>query len=232
MTFLELCQKAAKESGTVTDFSQPATVLNQTGRLSHIIGWVQDAWRDIQTARSRWLWMQGEFEGATVAAQQRYSATDDFGLTRFDEWIFHPHDWMDSTITLYLTRDDEQPLRFLPWDTFYTVRLRGGAADDQNRPYEFSIDPALKLVLYPIPDAAYSVRGRYYKAPQELADDADVPEMPVRFHDLIWMKAVVSLAANDGRMDQYQIMQGRIVRLMNKLAIDQLPRVERAEPLA
>lgn len=231
MTFLELVQKLGQESGTVADFSNPTTVSGVTGREAHLVGWVQDAWRDIQLARERWGWMVGEFETTLTIGTSRYAASD-LGITRFDDWMFDPHDWRDSGLTLYEDKADEGALRFFNYHEFRQFRLRGSTEALEGKPTDFTVAPDRDLILWKVPDKAYTLRGLYYKAPQELSADSDEPELPERFHDLIWMKALEKLALNDEAVNQYEAFRSRTRRRMSELEHDQLPRLRMAPALA
>lgn len=227
-TFLEICQRAAGESGAFnTGYTLPTTVVGQTGHEGQLVQWVKDAWREIQTSRSRWQWMRAEYVGNTVASQQRYAASD-FSLTRHADWIVSYDGPEDSGVTVYKQSEgvaDETPLVWFEWGAFRRRLMRGSATTDEGRPTMFTVDPAMKLVLYPTPDAVYVVQGEYMKSPQTLALDADVPEMPARFHDLIWMKALLRSAADEEALSQYPIWRNDYQVLMNDLERDQLPRM-------
>jgi len=41
------------------------------------------------------------------------------------------------------------------------------------------------LVLYPAPDATYSLSLRYWRLPEDLVEDSDTPEVPVLYHALL-----------------------------------------------
>lgn len=238
MNFLQLAQRLASESGTVAGDTALTTVVGQTGRLGKIVRWTNDAWRSIQNAHNAWRWMRGEFEGSTVAAQVRYAGTefDDVAtaaaIDRFAEWVY-TGDGNENRFSLYdpaIGVSDEGPLRYVDWDTFYTTRLRG--VQTPGKPTAFAIDPASKLCLSPVPDAVYTVRGLYRKDTQVLAADADVPEMPLRFHDLIVDAGLMLLGAYDESMSQLPLWQLRRLANFSDLERDQLPIIQFGGPLA
>lgn len=222
-TYLELCQKVASESGTVSGESQPATVVSQTGRLGRVVRWTNDAWRNIQNHRSQWRWMRKELSGALVASTQRYTSTA-LGLTSFAEWLVRGED--ETRWSCYKTStgvSDEGPLHFLDWDTFYETQLRG-TAPTNTRPRFFSVDDSDRLVFSPTPEAGYTVRGLYRKDVQTLAANSDTPEMPARFHDIILWEALKLL----GNFDEAPLPQraewaNNARKLMSELERDQLP---------
>lgn len=72
------------------------------------------------------------------------------------------------------------PLR---WEDFVTVYQRG--SEVHGYPGFISEDPHHTLHIAPTPDVQYRIRSDYYTSPQELALDADEPEMPQEWHMLI-----------------------------------------------
>lgn len=42
-----------------------------------------------------------------------------------------------------------------------------------------------EIFLYPTPDAVYEISLRYWRLPQDMTKDADLPEIPAQYHDLL-----------------------------------------------
>lgn len=42
-----------------------------------------------------------------------------------------------------------------------------------------------EITLYPVPDAAYGLSLRYWRLPQDMSADGDVPEIPPQYHNLL-----------------------------------------------
>lgn len=236
MTFLELCQKVAAESRTVRS-GLPTAVTGQTGRLAGIVRWTGDAWRSIQTAHPEWRWMQGEFQGALVAGTQRYrgASFDDEAtgttIARFGDWICRGRG--EDRFSIHesaIGAGEEGPISFLEWDDFYVTKLRG--TQTPSKPQFFSFTPANQLIVSPVPDTDYVIRGLYRKDVQELTANTDVPEMPARFHDVIVSAALEMLADHDEAMSQLPLWRLRKIRGFSELEIDQLPTVTFGGPLA
>lgn len=217
MTFLELTRRLASESGTVSGDNRPASVAGNTGRLAKLPRWVADAWRDIQNEEDQWRWMIAEGTLTTYEGVDSYSGS---GLTRFGDWIVDRRSQRDSGITIYKLLGDEAPLMWLDWATFRRVALRGDRAND--KPAYVSIDPQDKLRLSPAPDGAYTIRFEYRKSPQELELDADIPEMPVRFHPIIVDRALDYLGTDDESGGQMPLWSMRARMKMTALRRDQL----------
>ncbi|WP_022727223.1 phage adaptor protein [Fodinicurvata sediminis] len=226
MTFLELAQMVARESGTVSG-NLPSSVTNQTGRLAKIVHWTADAWRQIQNSRASWRWMRGEFEGTTTAGTARYTGAS-FNLNRWADWITDA-----DSMTLYRQSDgvsDEGPILYLPWQDYRRAYDRG--AQTNNRPIHYTISPSGELCFGPKPDDAYVVRGEYRKSPQKLESDGDIPEMPERFHEAIAWYGLMLLAEHDEGQLHISVAMRRYRMLMDDLMRDQLPEVSITGALA
>lgn len=234
-TFLQLCAKLRQNNrGT-----GPATVIGQTGELGRHVAWVSDAYVDIQNRHINWRWLRSQFTFNTVAGTDQYSyatITDSrlsSLIARFARWV--PHDDRGyPNIKRYLTSTGiaaEGWVTYLPWQDFRKVYKFGARANVTGSPIHITIDPQNNLVLGPKPNDIYTVTGEYQMAPQVLAVDADVPEMPDRFHDLIMYRAMEKTASDASapeRMDR-AIRDGN--RLMRALEAEQLPQVMLGAPM-
>lgn len=213
MTYLELVQTLASEGGVVpgagpagSPTANPASLGAANGLVLKMSAWVKRAWIDIQTARDDWQWLRGEFTGALTSGTARYSATD-LGVTRWQAWLPAAEDGT-SNFSIYKTSlgaADEGMLAFEAFSIFYQ-RLRG-TQPVNGKPTVCSVDREGKLVFWPTPDAAYTVRGLYRRSPQVLTGAADTPEMPEAFHNLIWIRAAFLADAYDEAPDRLSIWQ-------------------------
>ncbi len=236
-TFLELAAKLRQNiraNGT-----GPTTVALQTGELKRIVDWVSDAYFDLQNKNPNWRWLRSTFTFNTVASTDSYaygSVTDsrlNAVISRFARWITHDDEGC-PIMKAYLTSagvGGEQWLKYVPWAEFRAFYKFGSQQTVTGPPDFFTISPQEKLFLGPNPDAIYTVSGEYQMSPQRLAIDADEPEMPARFHDLI-MYLAMEKAATDGvaieRMERATTEGGR---LMRALEFSQLPEISMAGPL-
>lgn len=233
-TFLQLCQDTVQESGTAQGANRPSAVTGQNGRLADFVRWVKDAWIDIQNQRTTWLWLQSEFEGQITSAASRYDAVTDFGLTRWAEWKTHDKDGYEA-ISIFKTSigaTDERRLIWRPWDEFNRTLLFGANRTRVDRPSHYTVDTSGKLTFWPAPDASYTVRGTYGKAPQVLAANGDTPEMPSRFHKLIVYRALLIGSRYDEALNQYPLWLMEDRKRLSELERDQLPAIELSGPLA
>lgn len=227
MTFLELVQRLSDESG-VGGGATVSAVTGQTGRAAKFVRWVSDAWRDVQNEEGAWRWMEADFSGPTVAGDKDYTPANLGISTRFGEWIYGDNEFA-APVTIYETVAEEGRLIYVPWP--YWRSVYGIGVPPSGKPSLYTVAPDNQIHLYGTPDAAYTVRGTYRKAPQTLTANGDVPEMPERFHDIIVDRALDYVAADDAS-EQVVIWGSRVLRKMVALRRDQLPRVTLGGPLA
>lgn len=233
-TFLQLCQDVARESGTFPNVGDPATVASQSGRMLRLISWVKTAYEDIQRHRNDWRWLHADFSGQTISGTRTYDSAAMSISDRFSRWIFQGEEG-ENLFSIYKTsegQDTEQHLNFMNWHEFRRERMVGSAASDTGKPTHVSVNYSDELVFYPTPDAAYTVRGVYFKSPQILSVDADTPEMPSQFHDAIRYKALILMGGFDEAGDQMPFWSAELFKLMEELIKHQTPRIRTAGPLA
>lgn len=230
MNLLQLCKKVASDSGTVAGVPSFTTTAGATGRVAQVVGWVQDAWRDIQNERTDWEWMRKTFSHALTIGQREYSAAD-LGLTDLGKFL--PDTPEQRVMSLYdpaQGQAQESHIQHVQW-AYYRQTYDFGAHDPQ-QPSVWAMKGS-KLWVGPTPDKAYILRGEYRRSPQELVNDGDIPEMPEAFHNLIVGEAIRLMARSD---EAFQVIVERTenyMRLRNPLVLDQTPDVSYAEsPLA
>lgn len=222
-TFLELCQKTCRESGTVQG-TQPSSVSGQSGRLLKFVNWTADAWTQIQNLHAAWRWMRAELDSSncvTTSGSARYTAAS-WSINDFAEWIDEP-----ESLSIYLQSlgvSDEGQIKVVTWDYWRKRYARG--TQDTNRPSEVAISPANELCLGPTPNGIYVVNGEYRTTAQILTANDDVPNCPARFHDIISWYAVLLAGEHDEASLQGIARANRNYgAFLSALERDQLPQI-------
>lgn len=197
-TFLQLCARLTTRSGVIG--TAPVAVTGQTGRQAKCVDWIEQAYEIIQSLHPDWSFLQGTWSSSLTIGQTTYTAAQLGIASRFGEWAgdrrasgrdFQP-------VTLYLTAtgvSNEGPLREISFEQWMSTYDRGTQV--AGRPLYYCRAPDDTLRFGPKPDAAYTARGQYRKAPQILAANGDIPECPDRFHDAIVYRAMMLADEDD-----------------------------------
>jgi hypothetical protein len=224
MNFLQLSQRTAQECGVSRGTAGPVTVVSQTGELGNIVAWVLTAYEDIQDDSNGWNFLRSDFSFQTIAATSTYLPSA-VSLPEFNKW-------KADSLRSYLTAtgiSDEQWMTEWDWETFRDARQIGTI--QSGRPFEFAIKPDESLVLFPTPDAAYTVAGEYWKRPQTMVANTDEPLFDRTFHLAIVWKAAMYYAADQGASELYATAQNEYKRIKDKMYFKYLPSFTLGGPL-
>ena len=226
-TFLELSQRLRLEAGI--SGTGPTTVVSQAGEYEKVVKWVATANEDIQNLHTNWKFLQTSFDFDTIATTQNYTLAA-VSLTDLATWKIDTPD----SLTIYSSVADESYLTYMPWDDFRALYLFGSARSDTDRPTIVTIKPDNSLSFYPIPNAAFTVTGEYFKRAQVLdtTDDDEEPSFPSQYHMAVVWRALVHYGAFAAADEKYAHGQNEYKRLLRGLEGNQLPKITWGEPLA
>lgn len=217
MTFLQLCQRLAQETGVSSNSLTPlpTTTVGQTGELRRIVDWVARAWLDIQGGRL-WNWMWEQASLTMLATTSSLPGTIPEGRYEKDSL------YLPSPNGLGLFPD------FLPWDEFRQVYpfVQAGAGFGA---WSVAPDGSIRVDVAPAADQPFVVER--YRLPTILAADDDVPEMPADLHMLIVYTALVRYADFDEAGVQRSTTIDQIRELKSQLYKRCLPQWRMGQPL-
>jgi hypothetical protein len=223
MNYLQLVQRTVEKcgiSGAVPSLS------GQRGEIMRVINWVNEAWLDIQLGQPNWDWMREEFSFQTTAGQRDYTPTQ-AGVPLLMMWHL-------ETLRTYKTSEGVQGEQFLVhWkhSIFRDTYMLG--TPETGRAMVFTVKPrGSSLLLGPVPDGAYTVRGEYQRKPRDLVEGTDVPDMPTEYHLAIVHLARIKYAAFENAPEVMMEASRDYDRIMSKLSMTQLPDMSSGEPLA
>jgi hypothetical protein len=215
VNFLQLCQRASVEcgAGASQDITVALpTVVGATGALGRIVGWVGDAFSDIQCDHDDWDWMLSSnilgagISFATVAGRFTYPLGTGTGTVGVDPETFGK--WKRGTFRNFTTTNsfrDEIMMADTPYDLWRDQYMFGAQRSVTTRPIAIAIGPDKSLNLGPPPTALYTVTGDYFMAPSTMVNDADLPVgLPTRFHMLIVYRAMMKYGAYEAATEVYQ----------------------------
>lgn len=217
MDYLTLCQRVREEAGV--SGSGPSTVTGQTGQLLKIVNWVKSAWNDIQMQHNDWKFHWKTLTFDTTIAEDAYTigATDIREVQRV------------SVYGKIAGISDETMLTEVSYDELRLNHKVG--TEDAGRPQYFAIRNDGAIVFAPTPEKVYVAKVEYYRTPQVLAANTDVPIMPVHYHEAIVWKALMKFSAHYESNMQYQDSMIQFNDYMSKLEMYELPPVRITGPL-
>ena len=218
-TFLELSQqvhKLAQVQGSLHSVADPGI----NGEIANL---VKNAWVDIQGLRNNFTFMRKTLAFTLSPTVNTYlistlippPATDDVGR------------WIDDEGSLYLTSPAGGPpfaVRFLPYDS---LRLMIRTYEDSAAPPSYwSFSPSnLALMFFPAPNLIYSGEIDYYRSPQTLVNNQDVPHIRSQWHDIIAYKAASEFTAGKSIYGLHQRYDLRYSQRVGELFREFVPAV-------
>lgn len=219
-TFLDLCGDVARESGGVA--AAPTAVTGQTGRQNKIVEWVGAAWEDIQQAHADWLFRRAAFSGTLASGTKRYTGAA-LGIADLADWVTDYSGHEAVSIYPVGSQSKESALGHVSYERWR--RSYDFGTHDNAKPTVYAISPANELCVGATPDASYTIRGEYWKTPQVLTANADVPIMPERFHPAILWKAIMLMSQHDSAWDAYNAAELRYEAIRRNMERDLLPAI-------
>lgn len=224
-TFLQLCQDLRQEAGI--SGTGPTTTIGQSGQLKKVVDWIKSAWNDIQGHRDQWKFMRTSFSFDTTSGNALYERDQVSALNLADFFI-------EDNFTIYLKSDgvaNEIELSFMEYDDFRVMYERGSIED--NVPCAITVTPAGELKVGPAPNGIYTIQGEFYRTQQALADNADIPIMPTRFHRLIMLRALIFYGQHEEAVSIQNTSHAEYENMMYDLERRQLPKLSaESGPLA
>lgn len=197
----------------------PASVLTATGTESVLVNMVSTAYTDIQNLRDDFDFLNARGTFNTAIGQNIYTLLNVFGTTTPD-WKTYDRDSMrlidaqgKSRKLLYVDREIFD-------DKFSDVTT------ETDTPTLFTIDYADSTIrLHPAPKSIFVINMRYWKNPEVLTTDAQVPKLPLAFHTLIVYKAIEKMAIylnSPATWEEYRNATNRMVGQLMRTSLRKL----------
>jgi hypothetical protein len=209
MTFLELCQALRREAGI--SGTGPSSVDGQSGEMLRVVEWVRAANLEIQKMPYNWDFLWGEYaltltEPLPGVFTQEYPLAD-LGVKNVDPASFYAY---RPSVTA-----ERWQLRNLPhvnWRRNYNSNVL-----TTGKLSTFTVKPNGTLRFDPIPDELFTVAFDYFREPQSLAVNTDVPLIPEDFHNIIVQKALMEYARYENAVEVYQGANTEYTRMLDDL---------------
>lgn len=228
MNYLELSRRLVIEAGI--SGVGPASVQNQFGEMARVVNWIKTAYDDLQLVHDDWFFLRGEFSFVTTPDKFRYTAVEAgithpvMGSTRFLNW-----DINSLAISNTGEAHDQSLLSYISYKEYRDHYLQ--SVMTSSRPLVISISPQLELLLGDKPNREYTITGEYYKKPQELINNLDIPDLPSQYHMAIVYRALMMYARFEAAGEIYQDAEANYKRFLTKIRNNQLPDMDMADAL-
>ena len=206
--------------------SGPTAVTGQTAEYQRLLLYINEAWLEVQNARTDWRFMRGSATCPTVNAQYAYSPTTDFGLTDFAYWALDYQ--QNDTFRNYVTASGLSSEIFMEtwdYDWWRDAYLYGALRTAYTRPIGVAVAPDNTLVCGPIPASGYTLVGDYYKIPSQMSAATDTPSLPSQFHWVIVYGAMKRYGISESAPEVYDEGEAGWQRMMREVILTQTRRM-------
>ena len=235
MNYLTICQTFARKVGIPT--SGFLTAVNPTSaELTRVVGWVDEAWNEIQTLRDDWHWMRESTSWVTSSGGYSYALGTGAGTVGITADTFGKWCTNDGVFRNYPTASgnaSEIMMDFEPdYDTWRNLYLLSGTRSTRTRPHTYAIAPDKSILLGPVPDSGYTVTADYFSAPTAMTQDNEIPAIPARYHYLLIYRAMMLYGEFESAPEVYGAGERGWSKMWAALESDQLDRVFAGAALA
>lgn len=233
-TFLQLVNQVRSEAGIGGGTDLTTLQSGLSAESTRVKAWVVNECKRIESQRNDWQWLRHSGVLTLTANQAQYTvaqcgaaSTPIFTAAQFANWkkdsfrVYSDAAFADEMLTV-----------FMPWDTYRNVYQYASMRSTYSRPVAFSIGPDKSLWFGTGPDAAWKVVYEYYQQPTALSADADVPALPIQYHDLIVFRALRAYGVFMSAQEVVDRAQQQINEIQPQLMGDQLPIMMSGPPLA
>lgn len=201
MTYLEIVQRAWRlvpMNGVEPTSIATPTSLSQEGRV--LLDMINDAWTTLKNEREDWKFFRESINFNTQADKQLYTTSD---LTVNNAKIADIVRWDRNGFRFQQKSDaDDIGLTCIHEGDFEKLYTRSGPYNvDKGHPSVITVleDDSRTLRVYPVPDGAYTVYGRFWYTSGEFSADADTPDLPDDFHMMLVWKGVWAMGEHMGK---------------------------------
>lgn len=176
MNFLQIAQKIDQAIGSQGNVSS----VEASGYQFLLGEYARNAWITIQNLRDDWKFLRTSTDITLTAGKEEYSILDIFST------IDSPVGKWKTDTFLY----DYNDLNYIDYEKYIRIKNQ-----TPSKPQFFTVDEASNKLFFNEPDAAYSVKAHYFRKPQVLTTNTDVPLCAPEFHYAIMYQAATDLCA-------------------------------------
>lgn len=218
MTFVDLVERLRMECGV----SGPVITTVQGAlprEIERLKKWTITAWEEVQLKHPDWEFLRTASSHVIPQYASLLSPTEYAAGTVAD--------WKIDTFRIASNGggfDESVPISFIDYETW---RITDGLDSTKYaRPNSITVRVKDKaLFVGPSADLAYELYYDYYRTPQALSADADVPICPARFHMIIVYNAMQMYGRYEAAPEVLADGARNYRRMLAEMEVDQLPAV-------
>jgi len=214
-TFVELVNDLILESAVS---GSSVTTLEGTlpGEIARLKKWVKDSWNEIQISKPNYWGFLFVQSSMVVPVNASVLQPPEYAAGEVAEWNYDSFRMSDPG----KARKDSYPLIY--HDYFWWRDHEGLDMTVPRKPQSITIDYTNEaLIIAPASDDVRTLYFDYWRTPQELVEDDDVPIMPKQFHQLIVGKALERYGQHESAPEVIVKANKIISRIEPLLGIDQ-----------
>lgn len=215
MNFLNIAQTVRSLAGI--QGTGPTSVVDAQGIEAVIVQFVKDANIDLQSLRDDFEFMEETKTFTTVVGQSTYTRAIIFNSSE-PPLKTYKH----GSFCITDTNGKKHWLR--EYEYFEAFEDRYLNETQRELPMEVGINSQRSVVLGHSPDNNYVVQFKYYRNPQILSDNSDIPWIPSAFHNLIVYKALEKVAVYLSQPEIYRGYSAETARLAAALMRTSVPK--------
>jgi len=221
MNFLDIVQRTRRECGI--SGTGPLSVVGQSGEMQRLVDWCREAYLDIQSAETRWNWLN-KLAVLDIAPGDRT-------MEPVSDWNIHPLMYDVETFGLYRTDLGPSDVFFLDHVEYHRAKTLFFNAT-VGRPTAFTVMPNRAIMLNATSDADYRLSINYYGEAEVLSLDADTPSMPEQYQMTIVWRAVQLYADYEEVPYLRQTSTLKYSQIFDQMLRTETPRIDVGGPLA
>lgn len=153
-----------------------------------------------------------EYRLDLMKTAQNYTVTA--GVADITDGDGLPTNYVEAISLRDTTAGQNQDIEFISEDDLESLYPDYDTQDEGQPRYAYFSAGTIKL--FPAPAGAYTLTLRYYKKPTELAADADVPEIPSEFSELLVAGAAYRVLQVKQAYDEAGILENKYAELLQK----------------
>ena len=218
MNFLQGVQRLSRECGASGII---ATTVGASGESQRFVDWYNTAWLELQEEHPDFDWMRSTCSFTTVDGQANYTPAE-CGIADHGKWKLDAFRCYQTSVgfgsEIFLS-----PVQYDAWRNEYQYNARRTTT---SRPISISQAPDRSLCFGPVPNAdGFTIVGEYWRTPSELSGDADIPEIPDRYHMAIVYRAMMDYGHYESAPEVLARGERKYTEMLRRIEADQIQQV-------